>query len=77
VEGSVIHAFLHWLNVELWSPMWPNVFAPNIWTIAAVVLHLLATLAQRARHHREAERRADERHEELKKHVTSTAGGAR
>lgn len=66
---------LHWLNVELWSPLWPNMVAPNVWTIAAVLCHLLATLAQRARQHLEAERRADERHEELKQHVTKTLGG--
>jgi hypothetical protein len=71
----VIHHFLHWFNTEYWALSWPNVFAPNVWTIAAVVLHLLATLAQRARHHLEAERRADERHQELKRHVTDTAGG--
>jgi hypothetical protein len=43
-----------WLNVHLWGPMWPNIFSPNVWTIVAVAGHLLATLAQRARHHRES-----------------------
>lgn len=66
---------LTWLNVHLWGPMWPNIFSPNVWTIAAVLLHLLVTLAQRARHHLEAERRANERHEDMKKHVTDTLGG--
>lgn len=63
-------SFPHWLNTDLWGPMWPNIFSPNVWTIAALALHLLVTLAQRARHHLEAEKRADERHEELKRHVT-------
>lgn len=67
-------AFLHWLNVELWSPMWPNIFSPNIWTLVALVLHLLITVIQRARQHHESEKRADERHEELKAHVTGALG---
>jgi hypothetical protein len=64
---------LHWLDVELWGPMWPNIFSPNIWTLVALALHLAATLLQRARHHRDSEQRADERHEDLKRHVTDTA----
>ena len=28
----------HWLNVELWSPMWPNMFAPSMITLAAVIV---------------------------------------
>lgn len=64
---------LHWVNVEIWGPMWPNVFSPNVWTIAALVLHLAVTIVQRERQHRDSERRADERHEELKQHVTDTA----
>ena len=67
-------AVLHWLNTELWGPMWPNIFSPNVWTITAVLCHLLATLAQRGRQHREAEKRADERNKELKQHVTDTLG---
>lgn len=66
---------LHWLNTELWGPMWPNIFSPNVWTLVALVLHLAATLLQRARHHQDSERRADERHDDLKKHVTDTMGG--
>lgn len=64
---------LHWLNVEIWGPMWPNVFSPNIWTLAALVVHLAVTLVQRERQHRDSERRADERHKDMKKHVTDTA----
>lgn len=71
----MIHHFLHWANVELWGPMWPNVFSPNAWTIAALVLHLAVTLAQRERQHRDSEKRADERHEDMKQHVTKQAGG--
>lgn len=70
-----VSGFMHWFNVEYWAPSWPNIFSPNIWTLAGLALHLLATLAQRARHHRETERRADERHEDMKAHVTSTLGG--
>lgn len=63
----------HWLNTELWGPMWPNVFAPNIWTILAVIAHLAVTMIQRERHHREAEAAAALRHSDLKAHITSTA----
>jgi hypothetical protein len=72
-----VTTLLHWFNTEYWPVSWPNVFAPNVWTVLAVLGHLLATLAQRERQHREAERAAAERHEELKKHVTNTMGGAR
>lgn len=67
---------LHWLNVELWSPMWPNIFSPNVWTLVALALHLAATLIQRARQHRESEKRADERHEDMKRHVTAQGKGS-
>ena len=69
-------SILHWFNAEYWEASWPNIFSPNIWTLAGLALHLLATLTQRARHHREAEQRADERHEELKQHVTKAMGGS-
>jgi len=29
---------LHWLNTELWGPLWPNVFAPSVWVLPAVVI---------------------------------------
>ena len=67
---------LTWLNVHLWGPMWPNIFSPNAWSLGAIGVHLAVTLAQRARHHREAEQRADERSKELKQHVTNTLGGS-
>ena len=58
----MIGAALHWLNVELWSPMWPNMFAPSLISLAAIgVSHVL---------HR---KHADARHEDLKQHVTATA----
>ena len=25
---------IHWLDVELWGPMWPNMFAPSAITLA-------------------------------------------
>ena len=53
---------LHWLNVHLWGPMWPNMFAPSMITLAAVaVSHVKQHRASRARH------------EELKRHVTEAA----
>lgn len=56
---------IHWLNTELWGPMWPNMFAPSMITLAAVVI-------SHVRQHRHHERR----HEELKQHVTNSTGGA-
>lgn len=66
-------AFLHWANVEYWGQSWPNIFSPNVWTLVAIVLHLAATLVQRERQHREAEKAADERHDDMKQHVTNAA----
>jgi len=57
-------AVLHWLNVELWSPMWPNMFAPSAITLAAIgVSHVKAG----------RQRRRD--HEDMKRHVTEKTGG--
>jgi hypothetical protein len=53
---------LHWLNVEFWSPMWPNTIAPSAWTLAAVAVAHVRASRQRQRNH-----------EDLKKHVTKTA----
>lgn len=56
---------LHWVNTDLWGPMWPNVFSPNVWTVVAVLCHLVATLAQQRRNH-----------EDMKQHVTNSTGGS-
>jgi hypothetical protein len=56
---------LHWLNTELWAPMWPNMFAPSVITLAAVVVS-----------HVKARRQRDRHQQDLKKHVTATAGAA-
>lgn len=66
-------AFLHWANVEYWGQSWPNIFSPNVWTLVALAVHLAVTLIQRARQHHDSEKRADERHEDMKQHVTDTA----
>lgn len=49
----------HWLNVEVWGPMWPNMFAPSIITLAWVGILHLRTKVHLRRHH-----------EELKRHIT-------
>lgn len=54
----------HWLNVELWGPMWPNMFAPSVITIASVVISHVRARKQRERHH-----------EDMKLHVTNSTGG--
>lgn len=60
----MINHFLHWLNVELWGPMWPNMFAPSLITIPVVVAA-----------HVKASRQRQRNHDDMKAHVTSTAGG--
>lgn len=52
---------LHWLNVHLWGPMWPNIFSPSAVTLAAVAVSHVRSYRQREWHH-----------EELKQHVTDT-----
>lgn len=55
-------AVLHWLNVELWSPMWPNMFAPSLVTIPVVIVGHVKAARQRRR-----------LHDDMKRHVTDTA----
>lgn len=54
-----------WLKVHLWGPMWPNMFAPSVITLAAVGVSHVRQARQRRRDH-----------EDLKKHVTETLGGS-
>ena len=56
---------LHWLNVEIWGPMWPNMFAPSAITLAAVAVS-----------HVKASRQRREQHEDMKQHVTAATGGS-
>lgn len=55
----------HWLNTELWGPMWPNMFAPSAFTLIGLVVSHIKRARQAERHH-----------QELKQHVTETLGGA-
>jgi len=55
---------VHWLNVELWQPMWPNMFAPSVITLIAVGVGHVKAARQRERHH-----------QEMKQHVTATVTG--
>ena len=59
----MIYHLAHWLNVELWAPMWPNMFAPSASTLAAVIIGHVKATRQRQRNH-----------EDMKRHVTDTAG---
>lgn len=41
----------HSINLDLWGPMWPNVFAPNFWTLVGVAAsHLHLSRLQRKHH---------------------------
>jgi hypothetical protein len=53
---------LHWLNTELWGPMWPNMFAPSLLTLPAIAVSHVKAARQRERHH-----------QDMKQHVTATA----
>lgn len=53
---------LHWLNVELWGPIWPNTIAPSAWTLVAVIGTHVRASRQRQRNH-----------DDMKQHVTKTA----
>ena len=55
----------HWINVELWGPMWPNIFAPSALTLAAVIITHVRSWRQKERHQ-----------QELKDHITTTISGA-
>jgi len=55
----------HWLNTELWGPMWPNIAAPSLWTLAGIGLAHWRTRVHLRRHH-----------EELKQHVSETINGS-
>jgi uncharacterized protein (DUF1800 family) len=47
-----------WLDVHLWGPMWPNIFSPNIWSLAAIAAHLAVSMVQREQQHRDAMKEA-------------------
>ena len=55
----------HWLDIELWGPMWPNMFAPSLITLAAVAVSHFKRSRQAERHHRD-----------LKAHITAAAAAA-
>lgn len=50
---------LAWLNRDLWAPMWPNMFAPSVITLAGLGLS-----------HWRIRRRQDAHHAAMVKHVT-------
>lgn len=53
-----LHAF--------WDDLWPNVIAPSVWTLAAIVVSHVKRTAQAERHHRE-----------MKEHVSAAGGRAK
>jgi hypothetical protein len=53
-------AFLnHWLLGDLWSPMWPNIFAPSAFSIGAVALSHLRLRAHVSRQARQTRAHCD------------------
>lgn len=60
---------IHWLNVEIWGPMWPNIFAPSIFTLFGILIS-----------HIKMHRHINKKHAETKAHVSdlmnpNTPGG--
>ena len=49
----------------LWNDLWPNAVAPSVWTLLAVITSHVRT-----------GRRQQQRHEDLKQHVTNSTGAA-
>jgi hypothetical protein len=58
---------LHWLNTEIWGPMWPNMFAPSAITLAAIAITHMKAKWHRDRLHAERTAQADEHHRALLK----------
>lgn len=44
---------LHWLNTELWGPLWPNAVAPSVWTLAGIGISHRRLHRKMTRHHDE------------------------
>lgn len=47
------HALWAWFNRDLWAPMWPNMFAPSVITLVAVVFSHFRLKAHQKRNHEE------------------------
>lgn len=61
------HFFHHYVYQDLWLPVWPNWFA-------AVPISLYGLIKVKAWDKRRV-RREEERHAELKAHISNTVGG--
>jgi hypothetical protein len=66
----MIHALLHWLNTEYWGQSWPNIFAPSIYTLPAVVIAYFKSKQHRNKLHADLTQQVTAQHESLKQHVT-------
>lgn len=51
-------AIIAWLNRDIWGPMWPNVFAPSVFTVLGIAISHVRLKA----HH---ERKLNELHDKL------------
>lgn len=68
-----VHVFFyHWVFADLYQNMWSNIFAPSAITLLAVAFAYLKGKWHRQRLHDEAMQKADEHHEALKRHISST-----
>ena len=48
-----MHGLLTLFNRDIWAPMWPNMFAPSVITLAAVVVSHFRLKAHQKKNHEE------------------------
>lgn len=66
----------HWLNVELWGPMWPNMFAPSAFTLTGLIVSHIKRARQAERHHQAQTEQNERHHQELKDHISDVTSGS-
>jgi hypothetical protein len=55
---------------NLWDMMWPNVFAPSVFSLFAIILSHIKRGQVNKRQHAETRAHIDRKHEEMKAHIT-------
>lgn len=58
-----------WLK-SVWDQMWPNIFAPSVFTVLSVIGAHLRHMRQSRKQHAEVMKHIEDHHEEMKKHIT-------
>jgi hypothetical protein len=61
---------IHWLNIHLWAPIWPNALAPSAWTLFGLALSHFRMKKHVNAKHDELKAHVDAKHKELKEHLS-------